>query len=86
MILVSVPPDPIPVPADALVFGGRSMQGSLTGKIIDAEDTVNFSILHSIRPMVERVRLEQASEAYGRMLRGDVRFRAVLVTNNNGEN
>lgn len=81
MVVVSVPSDPIPVSAASLVFGGRSIQGSLTGKIIDGEDTLQFSLLHSVRPMVEVLPLSQAKEAYIRMMQGKVRFRAVLVMN-----
>jgi hypothetical protein len=33
----------------------------------DAEDTLAFSVLESIRPMIETVPLEQAADAYGRM-------------------
>jgi propanol-preferring alcohol dehydrogenase len=54
-------------------------QGSLTGSPIDEEDTLAFSVLQNIRPMIETVKLEQAAEAYGRMMRGDARFRMVLV-------
>lgn len=79
LIVVSVPSDPIPASAYDLVFGGRVVQGSLTGKIIDEEDTLAFSSLQDIRPMVERMPLSQAPEAYDRMMRGDARFRIVLV-------
>jgi D-arabinose 1-dehydrogenase-like Zn-dependent alcohol dehydrogenase len=34
----------------------------------------------NIRPMIEIVPLEQAAEAYARMMEGKARFRMVLVT------
>jgi alcohol dehydrogenase, propanol-preferring len=83
LIVVSVPSDPIPVSPYYLVFGERTIQGSLTGKIIDEEETLQFSSLQSIRPMIETMPLSQAPEAYARMMRGDVRFRAVLVMDKN---
>ena len=63
-----------------LVFGGRSIYGSLTGTPIDGEDTLAFSVLENIRPMIETVPLEQAADAYARMMQGKARFRMVLVT------
>jgi len=63
-----------------LVFGGRSIYGSLTGTPIDVEDSLAFSVLENIRPMIEIAPLEQASDAYARMMQGKARFRMVLVT------
>jgi alcohol dehydrogenase, propanol-preferring len=65
-----------------LVFGGRSIYGSLTGTPIDGEDSLAFSVLENIRPMIETVPLEQAADAYPRMMQGKARFRMVLVTGN----
>src|SRR6266436_2490372 len=61
-------------------IGGRSVYGSLTGTAIDQEDTLAFSVLANIRPMIETVPLEQAADAYARMMQGKARFRIVLVT------
>src|SRR5258706_10706338 len=80
LIVVGVPQDPIQLNAFPLVFGGRSIYGSLTGTPIDGEDTLAFSVLENIRPMVETVPLEQAADAYARMMEGKARFRMVLVT------
>jgi D-arabinose 1-dehydrogenase-like Zn-dependent alcohol dehydrogenase len=80
LIVVGVPEDQIQLSAFPLVFGGRSIYGSLTGTPIDSEDTLAFSVLENIRPMVETVPLEQATDAYARMMQGKARFRMVLVT------
>jgi alcohol dehydrogenase, propanol-preferring len=79
-IVVGVPQDPIQLNAFPLVFGGRSIYGSLTGTPIDAEDTLAFSVLENIRPMIETFPLEQAADAYARLMQGKARFRMVLVT------
>jgi alcohol dehydrogenase, propanol-preferring len=81
-IVVGVPQDPIQLNAFPLVFGGRSIYGSLTGTPIDSEDTLAFSVLEKIRPMIETAALEQAADAYARMMEGKARFRMVLVTKN----
>jgi propanol-preferring alcohol dehydrogenase len=82
LIVVGVPLEPIQLSAFPLVFGGRSIYGSLTGTPIDNEDSLAFSVLENIRPMIETAPLEQAADAYARMMQGKARFRMVLVTNN----
>src|SRR5262249_33556385 len=53
---------------------------SLTGTPIESEDTLAFSILENIRPMIKTDPLEEATDAYARMIEGKARFRMVLVT------
>ena len=81
-IVVGAPGDPIAVSAHQLIFGGRSVHGSLTGTPIDSEDTLAFSVMKNIRPVIETVPLEQADDAFARMMQGKARFRMVLVTSN----
>ncbi len=66
--------EPISVAPVPLLFGMRSLAGTMTGSSIDAEDTLSFSSLQQIRPMIETVPLANAAEAYGRMMRNEVRF------------
>ena len=80
LIVVGAPEDQIQLSAIPLIFGGRSVYGSLTGTPIDCEDTLAFSVLQNVRPMIETVPLEQAADAYARMMTGQARFRMVLVT------
>jgi propanol-preferring alcohol dehydrogenase len=79
LIVVAVPGDPIQLSAVSLVFGGRSIYGTLAGTAIDSEDTLAFSVQENIRPMIETVPLERAADAYARMMQGKARFRMVLV-------
>src|SRR5882757_3123447 len=80
LIVVGVPQDLMQLNAFPLVFGGRSIHGSLAGTAIETEDTLAFSVLENIRPMIETVPLEQAADAYARMMQGKARFRMVLLT------
>jgi len=80
LIVVGAPEDQIQLSAIPLIFGGRSVCGSLTGTPIDSVDMLAFSVLENIRPMIETVPLEQAAYAYARMMEGKARFRMVLVT------
>ena len=62
-----------------LISGSRTIQGWAAGTPADSEDTLRFSELAGVRPMIETYPLERASEGYARMLSGDARFRVVLT-------
>ena len=79
MVVVGVGTDPIEVNPAELVFGTRSLEGALTGSPIDAEEALAFSLLAGVRPRIETMPLEAAAEAYGKMMKGEARFRMVLV-------
>jgi D-arabinose 1-dehydrogenase-like Zn-dependent alcohol dehydrogenase len=72
--------EPMGINAIPLIFGERSLVGTLTGHSIDSEDTLAFSALQGIRAMVETFPLAKAQEAYRRMMNNEARFRIVLVT------
>ncbi len=80
LIVVGASPEPIQVDPVQLIFGARSLEGSLTGTAIDIEDTLAFSVLENVRAMIETIPLERAAEAYARMMRNEARFRIVLTT------
>ncbi|MGF6982530.1 propanol-preferring alcohol dehydrogenase [Paraburkholderia atlantica] len=79
LVVVAIANEPITLNAIDLVFGGRAVVGALTGTVADNEQTLAFAQQRKIRPLIETFPLDQAQTAYDRMLRGDVRFRAVLV-------
>ena len=79
LIVVGAANDPIEVNTGSLIFGGRSIAGSLTGTPSENEENLAFSLANDVRPLVETVPLEQAGEAYARMMSGAARFRMVLT-------
>jgi propanol-preferring alcohol dehydrogenase len=79
LVVVGVSGDAIPVNGVPLIFGGRSVIGSLTGRAIETQDTLDFSVLTDVRPMIETLPLSRAEDAYKRMMSGDARFRVVLT-------
>ena len=46
---------------------------------MDSEDTLKFSALTGVKPMIETYPLEKAAEAYARMMSGKAQFRVVLT-------
>jgi alcohol dehydrogenase, propanol-preferring len=82
LIVVGVAPDAIEVSSLSLVFGQRSIYGSLTGSAIDTQDALTFSVLQDVWPMIETLPLDKAPEAFARMMDRKARFRIVLVMTN----
>jgi D-arabinose 1-dehydrogenase-like Zn-dependent alcohol dehydrogenase len=71
--------DPIEVTPLQLISGSKTIQGWAAGTPADSEDTLRFAELSGVRPMIETYPLEQAAEAYARMLSGKAQFRVVLT-------
>jgi D-arabinose 1-dehydrogenase-like Zn-dependent alcohol dehydrogenase len=80
LIVIGASPEPIEVSPLLLISARRTIQGWPSGTSIDSEDTLSFSALANIRPMIETMPLERAPEAYERMMSGNARFRMVLTT------
>jgi D-arabinose 1-dehydrogenase-like Zn-dependent alcohol dehydrogenase len=80
LIVVGVPDKQFEVNAVQLLMGRRSILGWPSGTGMDSEDTLNFSALTGIKPMIETYTLERAAEAFDRMMSGKARFRVVLTT------
>jgi D-arabinose 1-dehydrogenase-like Zn-dependent alcohol dehydrogenase len=62
-----------------LIRGSKSIRGWASGTARDSQDTLEFSALSGVRPMIERYPLEKAAEAYEQMISGKARFRVVLT-------
>ena len=78
LIIVGAPDGPLSVDSLKLLLARRDIQGWPSGTGMDSEDTLNFSALTGVRPMIETYPLEQAEQAFERMMSGKARFRAVL--------
>jgi len=80
LIIVGISEEPVEVSTLQLITGRRSVQGWPSGTSADSQDTLAFSALTGVRPMIEEFPLERAAEAYDRMISGGARFRVVLKT------
>jgi D-arabinose 1-dehydrogenase-like Zn-dependent alcohol dehydrogenase len=80
LVAVGVSPEPIEVSPMLLIGGDRSVAGHASGTSKDSEDTLAFSMLSGVRPMIETRPLEEAAAAYEKMMSGEARFRMVLTT------
>ena len=78
LLIVAAPFEPMKL-STLNLLSGKTIAGWPSGSAFDSEETVAFSVLSGVRPRVEVFKLEQAEEAYARMLSNRVRFRAVLT-------
>jgi alcohol dehydrogenase, propanol-preferring len=75
-IIVTGASDMMQLPPMLFLGGERSILGSVGGNI---EDTIRFSVLTKVVPMVEVFPLEQVALAYEKMMTAKVHFRSVLL-------
>jgi alcohol dehydrogenase/propanol-preferring alcohol dehydrogenase len=78
MMVVGATMDPVEVSPMQLIMGRKSIEGWPSGDATGSEDTLNFSALQGIAPKIETYPLEEANEAYDRMINNEARFRVVL--------
>jgi D-arabinose 1-dehydrogenase-like Zn-dependent alcohol dehydrogenase len=81
LVIVGAAQEPIPVSAIELLGERKSIQGWPSGTAKDSEDTLNFSSLAGVRPMIEKYPLTKAADGYEQMISGKARFRVVLTMN-----
>lgn len=79
-VLLGVAPKPLLVPMIPLILQRQSVHGWPSGTAIDSEDTLKFSEMTGVLPLIEKYPLDRAPEAYARMMSGKARFRVVLET------
>lgn len=79
LIVVGAGMEPLNVSPLQLIQGSKGLQGWASGTARDSQDTLEFSSLSGVRPMIERYPLEKAADAYQQMISGKARFRVVLT-------
>jgi alcohol dehydrogenase (NADP+) len=75
LTLVGAPEKPFPVSAFSLIFGRRSLSGSLIGGLAETQEMLDFCGKHNITSDVEVITMQQVNEAYDRLLKSDVKYR-----------
>jgi len=66
------------VNAAQLIFGRRSLAGSLIGGIAETQEMLDFCGEKNILSEVEVIRMEEVNEAYSRMQKNEVKYRFVI--------
>ena len=80
LIINGVPERAMGLSTMMMILKRQSVVGWPSGTGMDSEDTLKFSALSGVKPMVETYPLEKAPEAFDRMMSGKARFRVVIQT------
>jgi alcohol dehydrogenase (NADP+) len=75
---VGVPPEPLPLQVGSLIFGRRSLSGSLIGGIKETQEMLDFCGKHNITADIELIPIQNINEAYDRLVKSDVKYRFVI--------
>src|SRR5512137_261338 len=73
--LVGAPKKPLAVSAFALLFGRRSLSGSIIGGIAETQEMLDFCGKNNINADVEVIPIQKVNEAYERLVKSDVKYR-----------
>jgi len=79
MCMLGIPAQPHPSPnIGQLVFGRKSIAGSLIGGIAETQEMLDFCAKKGIVSDIEMIAMQDIENAYSRMLKNDVKYRFVI--------
>src|SRR5262245_11752861 len=79
LLVPAAPAEPLTIGVFSLIQKRSSVAGWYSGTARDSQDTLEFSTLSGVHPMIEKFPLDHVAEAYEQMHSGRVRFRVVLT-------
>ena len=75
---VGVPPEPLLLSVGSLIFGRRSLGGSLIGGLKETQEMLDFCGKHNVTADIELISIQNINEAYDRLVKSDVKYRFVI--------
>ncbi|MEZ2238128.1 NAD(P)-dependent alcohol dehydrogenase [Microcoleus sp.] len=75
---VGVPAEPLSLNVGSLIFGRRTLSGSLIGGIKETQEMLDFCGKHNITSDIELIPIQKINEAYDRLVKSDVKYRFVI--------
>jgi D-arabinose 1-dehydrogenase-like Zn-dependent alcohol dehydrogenase len=79
LLVPAAPAEPLTINVFSLIMKRSSVAGWYSGTAKDSQDTLEFSALSGVHPMIEKYPLDQVADGYEQMHSGRVRFRVVLT-------
>lgn len=79
LLVPAAPAEPLTISVFSLIMRRSSVAGWYSGTAKDSQDTMEFSALSGVHPMIEKYPLERVADAFEQMHSGRVRFRVVLT-------
>ena len=78
LVLVGVSPEPNKLAPFPLIFGRRTIAGSLIGGIKENQEMLDFCAKHKVLADIELISADKINEAYERTIKGKVKYRFVI--------
>jgi uncharacterized zinc-type alcohol dehydrogenase-like protein len=78
LTLIGAPEKPLSLVSMGLIFGRKSVSGSLIGGIAETQEMLDFCGEHNITSDVEIIPIQKVNEAYERLLKADVKYRFAI--------
>ena len=78
LLVPAAPSEPLTINVFSLITRRSSVAGWYSGTANDSQDTLEFSALSGVHPMIEKYPLDRVEDAWVQMESGKVRFRVVL--------
>ena len=78
LVLVGVPTEPMAVHATTLIFGRKSVAGSLIGGVRETQEMLDYCAEHGIVSDIEMIPISKINEAFERTVKADVKYRFVI--------
>jgi cinnamyl-alcohol dehydrogenase len=78
LVLVAAPDQPVELPSFPLIFGKRTVSGSMTGGMKETQEMLDLCGQHGITCDIELVSTDGINDALQRLASNDVRYRFVI--------
>lgn len=78
LVIVGVPTEAPQVAPGSLIFGRKSLAGSLIGGIRQTQEMLDYCAEHNITSDIELIPIQKINEAFDRTVRADVKYRFVI--------
>lgn len=78
LCLVGVPESELKLPVLPLLFGQKSVVGSVIGSRTEMQEMLEFSARHQILPLIEKYQFSEVNTALKKIAKNEIRYRAVL--------
>ena len=78
MVLVGLPEVPPTIEVGNLIFGRKTLAGSLIGGIPETQEMLDYCGKHKIESEIELIPISRINEAFERTLKSDVKYRFVI--------
>jgi alcohol dehydrogenase (NADP+) len=75
---VGLPPDPLSLQIGSLIYGRRSLSGSLIGGLKETQEMLDFCGKYNVTADIELIPIQNINEAYDRLVKSDVKYRFVI--------